>query len=169
MFSILIESPSDRIQDDMISMIDKLKNKETHIILITTNKPYKTVRETLKRAKINTDNISFIDCVSLSIEQDDNVNVSFILDISDLSSLSIMVKKYFERIHGKKFLFLDAVHTLWIYRKSNIIARFVQGIIEHAYHSDTNIIFFIVDINDKDLLRKIVPLFDYFVHYKRET
>ncbi|OYT27571.1 MAG: hypothetical protein B6U97_01115 [Candidatus Altiarchaeales archaeon ex4484_96] len=161
-FSCLVESPKERMRKDLFNTVNTVAG-HGELVYVTTNEPYSTVADNLLALNINTRGIYYIDCISAISEGLDSVDVSFILDISDLNSLSIMVKKQLDRVKDGGFLFLDAVHTLWIYNKSSIVARFTQATVEKAQKAGVNVIFFIVDVKNKDLLRKIAPLFDYFI------
>jgi len=162
--SLLVKSSQDRMQTELFSAVRDVSGFCSELVYVSTNKPYMAVKEGLESDfGVDTGGVYFIDCISSSPSEGDGLDgVSFVLDTSDLNSLLIEVRKQLDRIKNGGFLFLDAVHTLWIYNKSGVVARFIQGVVERAYRSRVNVVFFIVDMEDRDLLRKTAPLFDHF-------
>lgn len=159
--SVLIETDAENLDNDIISIVDSLIDSDTRLVYVSINKPYLTVRDIFRRNGVKTENIFFIDCISASLGKEYIAEgVSLVQNISDLNSISIEVSKAIEKIHGKRVLLVDAIHTLWIYQKPEIIARFIQNLTEKTFRANTNTIIFIVDEKDKRLIRKIVPFFD---------
>ncbi|RLI89284.1 MAG: hypothetical protein DRO62_01925 [Candidatus Altiarchaeales archaeon] len=157
--SILIETPVDQLQENIISVVGDLRSDGLSGIYVSINKPYKTINDIFIKNEINTDKIFFVDCITASGEGDRD-NVSFIPDISDLSGLSIAISRFIDKIPNEKFLLIDAIHTLWIYHTPEFIARFIQNLTERSYRAGVKIIVFIVESEDKRLMRKLVPFFD---------
>ena len=157
--SILIETPVDQLQENIISVVGDLRSDGLSGIYVSINKPYKTINDIFIKNDINTDKIFFVDCITASGEGDRD-NVSFIPDISDLSGLSIAISRFIDKIPNEKFLLIDAIHTLWIYHTPEFIARFIQNLTERSYRAGVKIIVFIVESEDKRLMRKLVPFFD---------
>ncbi len=167
-FSLLVESSRDRMQAELFSAVRYVSGFGSELVYVSTNKPYMAVKEGLESDfGVDTGGVYFIDCISSSPSEGNALDgVSLVLDTSDLNSLLIEVRKQLNRVRGGGFLFLDAVHTLWIYNKSSVVARFMQCVVERAYRSGVNVVFFIVDMEDKDLLRKTAPLFDHFIRVR---
>jgi len=158
-YSILIETPVDQLQDNIISVVKDLRGNGLSGIYVSINKPYKTINDIFIKNQINTDKIFFVDCITASGEEDRD-NVSFIPDISDLSGLSIAITRFIDKIPNEKFLLIDAIHALWIYHTPEFIARFIQNLTERSYRAKAKMITFIVESEDKRLMRKLIPFFD---------
>ena len=158
-YSILIKTPVDQLQENIISVVRNLKGNGMSGIYVSINKPYKTINDILVKNQIDTDKLFFVDCITNSSEEDHD-NVSFISDISDLCSLSIAITHFIDKIPDEKFLLIDAVHTLWIYHTPEFIARFIQNLTERSYRAKVKMITFIVESEDKRLIRKLAPFFD---------
>jgi len=162
-YSTLIKTPPDQLQKNIISAVKHLEGCGMAGVYVSINKPYKAVVDILKGNQINTERIFFIDCITSSTEREPG-NVSFIPNISDLSSLSIAITRSLDRIPGNRFLLIDAIHTLWIYHTPEFIARFIQNLTERSYMSRVKMITFIVKSEDKRLVRKLVPFFDRMIN-----
>jgi len=161
-YSVLIETPVDQLQDNIISVARYLKSNGMNGIYVSINKPYKTITDIFIKNQINTDKIFFVDCITNSGEEDHD-NVSFIPDISDLGSLSIAITRFIDKIPDEKFLLIDAIHTLWIYHTPDVIARFIQNLTERSYRAKLQMFVFIVKSEDKRLMRKLAPFFDQMI------
>ncbi len=157
--SVLVETPADRLQDNLISMVRLMEDNVMAGIFVSINKPYDAVTNLLAANNIDTRRLFFVDCISHP-SQDDLANVSFVSDISDLCSLSIEIARFIDTVPGEKFLLIDAVHTLWIYHTPEFIARFIQNLTERSYRANMKMVSFIVESDDNRLMRKLVPFFD---------
>ncbi|MCK4492299.1 MAG: hypothetical protein KAU03_06720 [Candidatus Altiarchaeales archaeon] len=158
-YSTLIETPADQLQENITSVAGYLEGSGMAGVYVSINKPYKTVNDTLLKNQINTNRIFFVDCITASTEEE-QANVSFIPDVSDLSGLSIAITRFIDKLPDEKFLLIDAVHTLLIYHSPEFIARFIQNLTERSYRAKVKMITFIVESEDKRLLRRLVPFFD---------
>ena len=159
--SVLIETDAENLDKDIISVVDSVLNNDKKLVYVSINKPYQTVRDMFEKKGVQTENIFFIDCISASLgEEYVSDNVGFVQNISDINSISIEINGAIEKIHDKKIIIIDAIHTLWIYQKPEMIARFIQSLTEKTFRANINTLIFIVDEKDKRLVRKIVPFFD---------
>ena len=161
-YSRLMETPADQLQDDILSEVRRLQGSGLTGIYVSINKPYETMNNVFMRNRINTNKIFFIDCIT-SQTREELENVLFIPDISDLGGLSIAIARFIDKIPDGKFLLIDAVHTLWIYHTPNLIARFIQNLTERSYRDDVAMTAFIVESEDKRLMRRLIPFFDQFM------
>jgi KaiC/GvpD/RAD55 family RecA-like ATPase len=161
-YSILMETSGDRLQGDINSVVEDLRGGGMAGVYVSINKPYETVNNILKGNGIDIEGMFFIDCIS-GVEGRGSGNVSFIPNISDLGGLSIEITRVIDKIPGRKFLLIDAIHTLWIYHTPEFIARFIQNMAERSYRADVMMVTFIVESEDRRLLRKLVPLVDFMI------
>jgi len=110
-----------------------IKIKKFSGIYITVNKPYDALIEYLKKNKIPTENIFFIDAISKSVSQEIRLteNCLFIPSPSHLTDLGIALTQALESMKEKKskFLILDSISTLLIYNDFETVAKFVHFIV----------------------------------------
>lgn len=158
-YPMLVETPADKLQDNLLSTVKYLRDEGMAGIYVSINKPYKTVNEMLTKKDIGADKMFFIDCITGASGINQN-SVSFIPNISDLGSLSIEIARFIDKIPDRKFLVIDAIHTLWIYHTPEVIARFIQNLAERSYRAKVRMIVFIVESEDERLIRRLAPLFD---------
>lgn len=125
-------------------------------IYITLNKSQRRIEEILKKAKIDTKKLFFIDCVTSEKTKNDVLHIP--PDRLDL--LSSAIHSFLKDIKGQKFLILDALSTLLIYNDENKVARFVGEITQNASHNHTDIVAFSPKTKGEELLNKIFNFFD---------
>ncbi len=97
-------------------------------VYITVNKPYQTMKRILKEEGVTTDQLFFIDCISKTsgMEIDSKDNSVFYLDSPEnLTGIGVAMGEAIRRIPGEdKFLFMDSLSTLLIYRSVGTVAKF---------------------------------------------
>ncbi len=154
MSSILIITPVEKLQ----SKINKILNsfKGTTGIYVSLNKTQKSVESTLKKSKINTNKLFFIDCMTSKQVRDDVLHIS----PSELDKLNYAINTFIKDIKDKKFLIIDALSTLLIYNDENKVASFVKELIEYASNNEVEIIAFSPKTKGEELLNKIFNFFD---------
>jgi archaellum biogenesis ATPase FlaH len=122
MSSKLIITSVEKLQEKVEETIKSLE--ESIGIYVSLNKTQKSVEENLKKRKIKTDKIFFIDCVTETKVREDVLHVS----PNDLEKLSFSIKSFNEKIKGEKYLIIDALSTLLIYNPENKVASFIKEI-----------------------------------------
>ena len=159
-YSVLIQTDAENLQDEINSAVKNFVDFNFDLMYISLNKPFKTIGKIFDKNHIKTDRIKFVDCIAPTENLDSNI---IYLNISDIGKLSITISDYFLKLKNsdkKDVVVIDAVHTLWIYHKPNVIAKFIQSATENSFLWKGNIVSFIADIEDKILLRRITPFFD---------
>lgn len=98
-------------------------------VYITLNKPCKTILSILKKSKIDTRLIIFIDGVTRLADNNGkkSSNCLFIGSPEKLSDISIAMDQAVRAIPSKqKFVFFDSLSTLLLYNNAEIVARFIH-------------------------------------------
>jgi archaellum biogenesis ATPase FlaH len=112
---------------------DTIVEKKFAGIYITVNKPYDILVEYLKKNKIDTENIFFIDAISESVSDDIKMtnDCLFIPSPERLTDLAIALTQTLESMKNKenKFIFIDSLSTLLIYNSFDVVAKFVHFIV----------------------------------------
>lgn len=154
MTSLLIITSVEKLQDRVNSMVKSFKNIPG--IYVSLNKTQKSTENILKKNKINTNKIFFIDCVTSEKTREDVLHIA----PDQLDLLSSAINTFIKDIKGKKFLILDALSTLLIYNDENNVAKFVKEVTEYASQNDVEVIAFSPKTKGEELLNKIFNFFD---------
>jgi len=126
---VLINVKSVDYQKTNIEILRVLANEENLPgVYITVNKPYKTMKRILEEEGIKTDNLFFIDCITKTSggEIDQNDKKVFYLDTPEnLTGIGVAMGEAIRHIPSEdKFLFMDSLSTLLIYRSVGTVAKF---------------------------------------------
>lgn len=94
-------------------------------IYVSVNKSSTALREAFRRRGIETDAISFIDCMTVDIGESDKMVVS----PENLTELSMVVTRLANSIRHNGFVYFDTISTLYIFHPSNVVERFIHTLI----------------------------------------
>ncbi len=113
-------------------------------VFVTLNLPMSTIDNLLKKEKVDSHNLIFIDLVSVNDDSDTygqkHISVN---SPSNLTELSIAISQALTGLGGKsKFLLFYTLSTLQLYNHSDVIARFISFIIKKLREWDVTGIFF---------------------------
>ncbi|MBN2457537.1 hypothetical protein JXB31_00210 [Candidatus Woesearchaeota archaeon] len=133
---------------------------------ITLGRPYQSLVNNLKKMKVDTDSIFFIDTstrmASMTLSQQDNC--LFIESPSALTNLSIAMNKVVETSDPKYILF-DSLSTLMIYNPEKVIIKFAKDIINKVRATNTKIVLLCLDGKDEvNIIEKISMFVDKMEH-----
>ncbi len=146
-----------------IIRIFKKEIKGRPTIYVSTNKPYSHLQESFKKAKVATEKIFFIDCISKEVGEGGKEpdNALFIDTPQNLTAMSIAISESVKHLQGNPTLFFDSLSTLLLYHDANAIGRFSNFLINKMRVSgvDTIILALESDMN-KEVLRKIETIAD---------
>ena len=97
-------------------------------VYVTLNKPFNILQSTLKKFKVDTRLIIFIDGTrEISGSEKKTDRCLYIGSPEKLSDLSIAMDQAVRAIPSKeKFVFFDSLSTLLVYNESEVVARFVH-------------------------------------------
>jgi len=154
MVSLLIITSVENLQGRVNSVVKSFKNIPG--IYVSLNKTQKSTENILRKNKINTNKIFFIDCVTSEKTREDVLHIA----PDQLDLLSSAINAFIKDIKGKKFLILDALSTLLIYNDENNVAKFVKEVTEYASQNDVKVVAFSPKTKGKELLNKIFNFFD---------
>ena len=108
---------------------DLIIEKKYPCIYVTINKPYGALLNTLKKHKINTGKIFFIDLISKMTKTavDGAKDCLFIGSPESLTELSIAISESIKNVpENNKFIFLDSLSTLLIYNQTGTVTKFAH-------------------------------------------
>ena len=154
MTSLLVITSVEKLQDRISSVVNSFKNIPG--IYVSLNKTQKSTENILKKSKINTNKLFFIDCVTSEKTRDDVLHIA----PNQLDSLSSAINAFIKDIKGGKFLVIDALSTLLIYNDENNVANFVKEVTEYASQNEVEVVAFSPKTKGEELLNKIFNFFD---------
>ena len=148
------------------NVIDIFKSeiKEYSIIYVTMSKPYSHILNLFREAKIKTDKIFFIDCISAQVLK--NVqkapdNCIFVESPQNITAIGIAISESVAKLPGEKLLFVDSLSTLLMYNESKIVGKFSNFIINKMRTEEVNTSIFALESDtDKDTIKTIETFVD---------
>ncbi|MFZ5500830.1 MAG: DUF7504 family protein [Candidatus Micrarchaeota archaeon] len=100
-------------------------------VIISANRPYKTLMAAYRKNGIDSQRVMVIDCVSkpnnAEIEEADNV--LYLESLTDLTDILLSVRDAIGAKAGRQFIFLDSITTMLIYNKPDTYARFIHNLL----------------------------------------
>jgi len=124
--TVLISSDVEKYWKTNLAVLKYLVNqKKLKCIYITVNKPSFSLVEAFKREEIDVNNLYFVDCTTVGTEDSRKIFVK----PESLSDISIAVSRLAENISEKKFVYFDAISTLYIFNPSDTVEKFVHYLI----------------------------------------
>jgi len=160
--NFLVVSNAENLQKNVIDIVEfMIKERKIPGLYVSLNKPYTTIREILKKRKIE-DNLSFIDTLGSSKNKlKKKKNVLLLSNPADLTTIAISIGAFSKQVKAKKFLIIDALSTLLIYNNLESVAKFIQSLSSLAStNEDILMIFATSECKNDNLIQKITPFFD---------
>ena len=148
------------------SVIDIFKSeiKEHSIIYVTMSKPYSHILNLFKEAKLNTDNIFFIDCISAQVLKSTKKTPPkciFVESPQNITAIGIAISESVAQLTGEKLLFVDSLSTLLMYNEAKVVGKFSNFIINKMRAEDVNTSIFALESDaDKDTIKTIETFVD---------
>ncbi len=138
--SILVIIPSKKYYESEMKIYKTLTNKKGYKgILVTVNRTYSSLLKILKKEKIKTGNLFFIDAItkSTTAQNNKNKNCLFTESPESLTELSIAIDQIVKSMDkGKRFLVIDSLTTLVTYNNANSVLKFSHFLINKLRSSD---------------------------------
>lgn len=164
--SFLVVTPTEKLQGTIFDILRYLLNEGSNGIYVTISKPYKILERVLSDSDINVDNLQFVDCISrTTIDLKRERNALYVTNRGDVSSLGIAITQCIRSEPNKSFLLIDAIETLLIYNKIEIIAVFIQSLIKKASENGLKMVI-LTSGKDTRLLNRISLFFDKIIEVK---
>ena len=132
------------------------------VIYVTTNNISKNIINSLKKNKIPTKKIIFIDCISKKVGKVTNEdNCLFINGPQNLTAIAIAINKCLKKVKGDKVVIFDSISTLLVYTDSATTARFYNFLINKIrYRGDNGIMLVLEDDYKKNVIKHIAASSD---------
>ncbi|MBU0629256.1 MAG: hypothetical protein KKC75_08780 [Nanoarchaeota archaeon] len=139
-------------------------------VYVTLNKPFNSMIDTLKKAKIDTRVIIFIDAVTKTAggETEKTDKCLFIGSPDNLSDISIAMDQAVRALPSEeRFVFFDSLSTLLIYNNASTVAKFVHFLAgKMRIWKVKGIIVSLRKEKDKELIDELMQFCDTIIDFK---
>jgi len=151
--SLLVITPVERLQSEIATALKAFGSIPG--IYVSLNKTQKSAEKALKKARINTKKLFFIDCTSEK-SSDDIIHVA----PTQLGKLAYAIDCFVKEISGKKFLLIDALSTLLIYNSEDKVAGFAKAVTDFCSQNNVDVVALTPTAKGEELLNKVFNFFD---------
>ncbi|MBW2966748.1 hypothetical protein KY342_06615, partial [Candidatus Woesearchaeota archaeon] len=143
--------------EDIVNTIKQLSDKK--VCYVTLNKTHNSLREIFKKAKVNMENLVFIDAISKTIKNvaDKSDCCYFCSSPGALTEISLIISKLLNQ--GFEYLIFDSLTNLLIYQKKAPVAKFVSSIINKIKAGKTKAVFYALSVKEQNELIKETGMF----------
>ena len=133
-----------------IDIVKKLRGGS--ICYVTLNRTSDSLRELIKKNKVNVKNIVFIDAITKTLKASPNQadGVLFVESPAALTEISLAISKLLA--HGFQYLLFDSITNLLIYQQKAPVALFVSNIVNKVRQSKTKAVFYALQSGEQQAL-----------------
>jgi len=149
---VLFVPPPKKYNDFLEEIISLNLKKKNKLGLVSLDKGYNDLSKELKKKRINTDKILFIDCVSQkkgNAEEKDNV--FYVSSPSAYTQINIAAKEAMKA--GVENIVFDSLSTILLYGNHPLVFKYIQDLIMFVRHNKKKIFFL---LREDDFDKKIV-------------
>jgi len=158
---VLLIVPSESVDEVNRNILEYFANKKGAICIYTTfSKPYKVVFKNLKKSKIDTKKIFFIDCVT-PVSEFGEINIAdkvIFCQPNSLTNISISTTTALKNLPQDKnrVLILDTISTLMLYNNRNDVIKFLHFLSgEIRRYGVKSLIFTLDEESDKSIISEV--------------
>jgi len=141
-----------------LEFIGRFVKKGFSVLFVGFNQPYDKVSKGFKKLKIDTDKVTFIDCVSKGNKPVKNVIYAEHREL--LTNIKLKMDSVWQSMKGKKLLFSDCSEFLLEFAPRTIVFRFVQDCAQNLSKDGIVIFCFLNGTADEITEKKLKHLFD---------
>lgn len=129
-----------------------------NVCYITLNKTCQSLSEILKKQKVHTKNIKFIDCISKSLQDvKDTKDCTFISSPEAITELSIVIGTHLK--YDFDYIIIDSMTNMLTYTNADTIKKFMKSLIIKMNGKKCKLIIFALDLPEHQELLKSVSTF----------
>jgi KaiC/GvpD/RAD55 family RecA-like ATPase len=144
---------------EILNRLKQLSGKS--ICYVTLNKTQKALREDFEKNGIDMKEIMIVDAISKTVKPDQEVekNCFFVSSPGALTELAIAIKKFLD--YNFEYLIFDSLNSLLVYREAPVVKRWVSSIIGKIRESNTQGIFYTLNLEEQqDLIKETKTFVD---------
>ncbi len=128
---VLLETKPEETLDTTLNSLKALTSGESQGIILTSTRPYPKLIKLCRENSINTENLSFIDTIMMSVgvpeeNAGESTRVTFVNSTSALTEISLALNKKYSSLGEGGFLFIDSLTTLLIHNSPVALTRFIH-------------------------------------------
>lgn len=125
---LFVINAEDYLEKNMVILNEVLKQEDTVGVYVTLNRPYQVLTKILEKNNIDTDKLFFIDCITKTIEpENEEKKCLFLENPQNLTNITIAIEEIMSTIQSKnKSLFVDPLSTLLIYNRTETVSKFLH-------------------------------------------
>ncbi|OYT55198.1 MAG: hypothetical protein B6U72_00155 [Candidatus Altiarchaeales archaeon ex4484_2] len=128
---ILLETKPEETLDTTLSSLKTLTSGESPGIILTSTRPYSKLIKLCRENNINTEHLSFIDTIMMSVgvpekNAEETTAVIYVSSTSALTEISLALDKKCSNLGEGGFLFIDSLTTLLIHNSPVALTRFIH-------------------------------------------
>lgn len=151
--SILISCDIENyLKVNMIVLKNLVNEKGFRCIYVAINKPFSSLIEAFKREGVDAERLSFIECATVSTGSEGMI----LAKPDNLTDVNMSISRLIEETLGRKFVYMDAISTLYIFNPGNVVERFARHLVSSARLKRTGLI--LVAVNEEIEKRSMAVL-----------
>jgi hypothetical protein len=145
--TVLLVIPSKKYDVVLKQTAKKLASKGS-VAYVTLNKTFEALTTEFKKAKVNTENIVFIDAISKTLlsKPPQTDHAYYLNSPGALTEMSLVISKFIK--HEFDFIIFDSITNLMTYNKGPVVHKFVSGLARKAENTKTKFVFLALDLPD---------------------
>lgn len=151
--SILISCDIENyLKVNMIVLKNLVNEKGFKCIYVAVNKPVSSLMDAFRREGLDTDKLSFVECATVGTETEKRILVK----PDNLTDMNMSISRLIEETPERKFVYLDAISTLYIFNSVNVVERFAHHLVFSMKSKGTGLI--LVAVNEEIEKRSVAAL-----------
>lgn len=126
---------------NMIVLKNLVNEKGFKCIYVAVNKPVSSLVDAFRREGVDTEKLSFIECTTVGTETEKRILVK----PDNLTDVSVRISRLIRATSGRKFIYLDAISTLYVFNPDKKVERFAHHLVSNARLKRTGLILIVVN------------------------
>ena len=127
---ILVEADANNLLQVYLTILKEVL-KKYRLIIVSSSRPYVSLKNLYKAKNIDMSRIYIIDTVSKAYNPTliDEKQVKYVSSVSDLTHISIYINSYLSEIAEDKMILVDSITTMLIHNDQQTYVRFIHGLL----------------------------------------
>jgi hypothetical protein len=145
--TVLLVIPSKKYDTILKQTAKKLAAKGS-VAYVTLNKTFEALSTEFKKAKVNTENIVFIDAISKTLlsKPPQTDHAYYLNSPGALTEMSLVISKFVK--HEFDYIIFDSITNLMTYQKAPVVHKFISSLSRKSEGKKTKFVFLALDLPD---------------------